>query len=161
MSIATDVSRIKGNITAALAAIADKGVIVPDGSTSDALAGLIASIEAGGVDLGDYFTDIFIGTLTPAEDIKCGDACSAVGLSFDKMIVIVANNEFRQTIDGNHIRYAVWPWWCYEGIWRVLYGKGTSSYEEGWATLSSFNGGSTYLLAAGIRYGIFALNGQF
>lgn len=48
MSIATDVSRIKGNITAALAAIADKGVTVPDGSTSDALAGLIASIEAGG-----------------------------------------------------------------------------------------------------------------
>ena len=48
MSIATDVARIKGNITAALAAIADKGVTVPDGSTSDALAGLIASIEAGG-----------------------------------------------------------------------------------------------------------------
>lgn len=48
MSIATDVSRIKGNITAALAAIADKGVTVPDGSTSDALASLIASIEAGG-----------------------------------------------------------------------------------------------------------------
>lgn len=47
MSIATDVSRIKGNITAALAAIADKGVTVPDGSTSDALASLIESIEAG------------------------------------------------------------------------------------------------------------------
>ena len=48
MSIATDVSRIKGNITAARAAIADKGVTVPDGSNSDALAELIASIEAGG-----------------------------------------------------------------------------------------------------------------
>ena len=48
MSIGTDVARIKGNIAAALAAIADKGVTVPDGSTSDALAGLIASIEAGG-----------------------------------------------------------------------------------------------------------------
>ena len=48
MSIATDVSRIKGNITAALAAIANKGVTVPDGSTSDALAALIESIETGG-----------------------------------------------------------------------------------------------------------------
>lgn len=48
MSIGTDVARIKGNINAALAAIADKGVTVPDGSTSDALADLIASIEAGG-----------------------------------------------------------------------------------------------------------------
>ena len=57
MSIATDVSRIKGNITAALAAIADKGVSVPDGSTSDALASLIASIEAGGGAGGGYNFD--------------------------------------------------------------------------------------------------------
>ena len=48
MSIQTQIDRISGNVTAALAAIADKGVIVPDGSTSDALAELIASIEAGG-----------------------------------------------------------------------------------------------------------------
>lgn len=67
MSIATDVSRIKGNITAALAAIADKGVIVPDGSTSDALAGLIASIEAGGgVDVGGR--RCVFGIYTPASD---------------------------------------------------------------------------------------------
>lgn len=61
MSIATDVSRIKGNITAALAAIADKGVTVPDGSTSDALASLIASIEAGG---GSSTKDVYFGTET-------------------------------------------------------------------------------------------------
>ena len=71
MSIATDVSRIKGNITAALAAIADKGVTVPDGSTSDALASLIASIEAGG---GGYNFDgnprwISSGEFTPADTI--------------------------------------------------------------------------------------------
>lgn len=64
MSIATDVSRIKGNVTAALAAIADKGVSVPDGSTSDALAELIASIEAGG---GGKVT---CGTITPLESIQ-------------------------------------------------------------------------------------------
>ena len=72
MSIATDVSRIKGNITAALAAIADKGVTVPDGSTSDALASLIASIEAGGG--GGYNFDgnprwISSGEFTPANTI--------------------------------------------------------------------------------------------
>ena len=54
MSIATDVSRIKGNITAALTAIADKGVTVPDGSTSDALAELIASINDVPVYDGPY-----------------------------------------------------------------------------------------------------------
>ena len=63
MSIATDVSRIKGNITAALAAIADKGVTVPDGSTSDALASLIASIEAGG---GGY--EVSLGLINLAEN---------------------------------------------------------------------------------------------
>ena len=68
MSIATDVSRIKGNITAALAAIADKGVTVPDGSTSDALAGMIASIEAGGIQL--TYNRLYVaatGTFTPTE----------------------------------------------------------------------------------------------
>ena len=62
MSIATDVSRIKGNITSALAAIAVKGVTVPDGSNSDALASLIASIEAGGGgdDPDDGTTRIYI-----------------------------------------------------------------------------------------------------
>lgn len=71
MSIATDVSRIKGNITAALAAIADKGVTVPDGSTSDALASLIASIEAGGggVKIGN-FTIVNYGSFQLAEDVS-------------------------------------------------------------------------------------------
>ena len=48
MSVQTQINRISGNISSALAAIADKGVTVPSGSTSDALAELIASIEAGG-----------------------------------------------------------------------------------------------------------------
>lgn len=65
MSIATDVSRIKGNITAALAAIANKGVTVPGGSTSDALASLIASIEAGGGG-----GNIVSGSFTPTSDVK-------------------------------------------------------------------------------------------
>lgn len=84
MSIATDVSRIKGNITAALAAIADKGVNVPDGSTSDALASLIASIEAGGgagIELPTGYK-VSTGTYTPntegtnvEHDIKIASSC--------------------------------------------------------------------------------------
>lgn len=48
MSIQTEIDRISGNVSAALSAIVEKGVTVPYGSTSDALAELIASIEAGG-----------------------------------------------------------------------------------------------------------------
>lgn len=62
MGIASDWARIKGNINAALTAIANKGVTVPDGSTSDALAELIASIETGGG------MKVCCGTFTPVEN---------------------------------------------------------------------------------------------
>lgn len=48
MSIQTQIDRISGNVSAALSAIAEKGVTVPDGSNSDALAELITSIKQGG-----------------------------------------------------------------------------------------------------------------
>ena len=63
MSVQTQIDRISGNVSAALSAIAEKGVTVPDGSTSDALAELIASIQAGGG--GIIFST---GIFTPAED---------------------------------------------------------------------------------------------
>lgn len=50
MSIQTQIERISGNVTSALSAISEKGVTVPDGSNSDALAGLIRSIETGSRD---------------------------------------------------------------------------------------------------------------
>lgn len=60
--IASKLGVEKTNIAAALAAIAEKGVTVPDGSTSDALASLIASIEAGGG------VKMVTGSFTLAED---------------------------------------------------------------------------------------------
>lgn len=48
MSVQSEINRISGNVTAALAAIAEKGVTVDSGSTSDDLATLIAAIETGG-----------------------------------------------------------------------------------------------------------------
>ena len=48
LSIQSEITRISGNVTAALEAIAEKGVTVPVGSNSDDLADLIALIESGG-----------------------------------------------------------------------------------------------------------------
>lgn len=45
----TNLTTEQANITAALAALAEKGVTVPAGANSNALAGLIAAIESGGV----------------------------------------------------------------------------------------------------------------
>ena len=48
MSIASEISRIAGNVADSLDAVAAKGVTVPAGSTSDDLPGLIAQITGGG-----------------------------------------------------------------------------------------------------------------
>ena len=61
-AMATNLQAEQTSITNALAALADKGVTVPDGSTSDALAGLIEALETGGG------VKIAQGSLTFAED---------------------------------------------------------------------------------------------
>ena len=48
MSISSEISRISGNVSDALTAIANKGVTVPSGSNSDDLADLIGQISGGG-----------------------------------------------------------------------------------------------------------------
>lgn len=63
--IASKLGVEKTNVEAALAALVEKEVDVPAGSTSAALAELIASIEAGG-------GEIAYGTLTPSEDTIIG-----------------------------------------------------------------------------------------
>lgn len=50
-NLETKIQRIQTNVTAALAKIAEKGVTVPEGSTSDDLEGLIESIPTVG---GEY-----------------------------------------------------------------------------------------------------------
>ena len=65
MSVQSEITRISGNVSAALAAIAEKGVSVPSGSTSDALASLIAAIEAG----GGGGSAVSHGTFTPSANV--------------------------------------------------------------------------------------------
>lgn len=48
MSIQSEITRLSGNVSAALTAIGAKGVTVPSGANSDDLATLIAAIETGG-----------------------------------------------------------------------------------------------------------------
>lgn len=64
MSVQSEINRISGNVTAALAAIAEKGVTVDSGSTSDDLATLITAIEAG----SGGESEIISGSYTAAED---------------------------------------------------------------------------------------------
>lgn len=47
MSIQSEITRISGNVSDSLTAVAAKGVTVPSGSNSDDLPALIASIQTG------------------------------------------------------------------------------------------------------------------
>lgn len=62
MSIQSEITRISSNVDAALAAISDKGVDVPDGSNSDSLSSLIGNISTG-VELN---FEVVGGTVRPA-----------------------------------------------------------------------------------------------
>lgn len=68
MSIQSEINRISGNVADALAAIAEKGVTVPNGSNSDALAGLIAAIQAGGGGAEVLGHKVAYGSFTLTED---------------------------------------------------------------------------------------------
>ena len=70
MSISSEISRISGNISDALTAIAAKGVTVPAGSNSDDLATLIGSIQTGGGG-GMTATGTIVGNGTNVLQISC------------------------------------------------------------------------------------------
>ena len=89
MSIQTQIDRISGNVSAALSAIAEKGVTVPDGSTSDALAELIASIEAGGGASG--FAKVAKGSVIITSVISSSTLTIEHGLGQNPDIAILYN----------------------------------------------------------------------
>ena len=68
MSIQSEITRISGNVSDALSAIADKGVTVPSGSNSDDLADLIALIPQGGSGSGGIIYQDLDGYLHLSED---------------------------------------------------------------------------------------------
>ena len=57
MSIQSEITRIAGNVSDSLDAVADKGVTVPSGSNSDDLAGLIALIPTASGEDGYVWQD--------------------------------------------------------------------------------------------------------
>ena len=63
MSIQSEITRPETAKSATAAAIAGKGVTVPDGTMLDGMAALIEAIQAGGT------IKLFSGTITPSEDI--------------------------------------------------------------------------------------------
>lgn len=144
MSIATDVSRIKGNITAALAAIADKGVNVPDGSTSDALASLIASIEAGGgggLNIPSDITNFAVDTLTLSggSGVTSAKAYHSLGVVPTAAILINSTPRYIKSSGKSYIDLMV-----SFGAGQTYVSYDSSAVFNGLMTYANLTAGSTY-----------------
>lgn len=95
MSIVTEISRIKSAKSAISAAIAGKGVTVPDGTLLDGMAALIEAIEAGGGGGGVLptpFTNITTGTFTLASLSYCNNYPITHGLGIVPTLFAVYND---------------------------------------------------------------------
>lgn len=87
MSVQTQIDRISGAVSAALAALTEKGVTVPAGTKVDDMATLIAAIEAGGGGDLVYAT----GTFTPAKNVTYMDVTHGLGV-VPKIVLFVSEN---------------------------------------------------------------------
>ena len=101
MSIQSEITRIAGNVSSALSAIAAKGVTVPVGSNSDDLATLIAQITGGGgsaIVITDTIDPVSGGTIRTitAVDIS-GDTVTAS----DMLYGVTAHDASGTAVTGN------------------------------------------------------------
>lgn len=97
MSISSEITRLSGNVAAALTAIGAKGVTIPSGANSDDLATLIAQIEGGGGDEPTYETVI------PLQTFNCniGLSNNAYGAYITSQSEVpIAGEKYRVTFDG-------------------------------------------------------------
>lgn len=107
MSIQTQIDRISDAVSAAMTALTEKGVTVPDGTKVDDLATLIAAIESGGGSGGNGpFTTW--GTYTPTEDmdkvdveIDLGVDFSGVSFSGDRLFLLLRNGSYAR-VNGSY-----------------------------------------------------------
>ena len=85
MSIQSEITRLETAKSAIAAAIAGKGVTVPDGTMLDGMASLIAGIEAGGGDVSEIH-----GNITPDSDISVIEVEHNLGV-IPKAVIYYAN----------------------------------------------------------------------
>ena len=100
MSIQSEITRLESAKSAIAAAIAGKGVTVPDATLLDGMAALIAGIEAG----GDFVVET--GTITFAESYKPYSTPLSINHSLGKTpLAFIAYNGQTGYLPQNQIAY--------------------------------------------------------
>lgn len=142
MSIQSEITRLETAKSAIAAAIAGKGVTVPDTTLLDGMAALIESIEAGGgADIGGH--PFFTGTVTPAENTTSlavasyEEVVSALGIRSILECVCIWWME-RQSIPIDYLE-------SYVAVAAISYDAGSSIRTSiGTVTYKSASGYSSY-----------------
>lgn len=111
----TNLTTEQANITAALAALAEKGVEVPEGANSNALAGLIAAIEAGGGSGGLFYETKKIGDLSLFDVIQFGN------FEGNGLFWFVADTDYEGHVIFANLSFGVIP--------KFEFTNGSSGYE--------------------------------
>lgn len=157
MSIQTELTRIINAKAAIKAAIAGKGVAVPDATLLDGMAALIESIEAGGggggADISPW-NDIVTFSITPSEDLTGNiDFTSLIpGRTIAPNILVLGQRA--KTSGSSYVqsmaRISTW------NSWQRLYYTATSAIS-GYPILTMSNGQfkvniGSYKLEAGVPY---------
>lgn len=133
MSVQSEITRLSDNVTAALAAIAGKGVTVPDGSNSDSLASLIAAIEAGGGSV-----KMTKGSITFAENIPINSSSTYIvqhdlGVTPDLFLFIFRVDGYKgyskYTIVADiFVQHTLWDTYCTE--FKIICASESSTVTE-------------------------------
>lgn len=154
MSIQREITRLESAKSAIAAAIAGKGVTVPDGTLLDGMAALIEAIEAGGgADISPW-SDLITFSITPAEDLtgKIDFTSFIPGRTQYPNIFILGQRAI--VSDSSHVesmaRISTW------NSWQRLYYK-ENNPSGSYPVLRMLNGKftadiGTYKLAAGVPY---------
>ncbi len=154
MSIQSEITRLSGNVSAALTAIGAKGVTIPQGANSDDLATLIAAIETGGGgDEPSGPTETLFGqtpyTLTEDANIKLvGDgtytySVSAIDAEFaDRKNVTLSNTTL--TDEGTYFELADTGASVWYASTANMYFSGLTSGNSYTVTVESLGDGVTY-----------------
>lgn len=180
-NLETKIGRIRNNVTAALAKIAEKGVTVPEGAGSDDLEGLIDAITGGG-SLPDGVSAIACGSFTPTEDISTSYTVDH-GLGVEPDFVYIYADNRDATLDTDWSGYLIefvisrrfvlnnnttWPvveiafFRNSSGTCRGSFGTGktppnasTFTISETWtAYMGKLKAGATYQWVAGVIGGL-------
>lgn len=99
-NLETKIGRIRNNVTAALAKIAEKGVTVPEGAGSDDLETLIDAITGGGGNTTDGIA-LASGTITPASEVELSSEVEHGLGVVPNFMFLLPGSGFDSTVDGS------------------------------------------------------------